>query len=87
MAILGEQLDPPAPTADHGAARINRIYNQICMQVAQQLSIVKGIADHHGRTDIDTAMGADASEFASFYAAAKTFAETHPDCTVEDLPS
>lgn len=87
MPILGENANPVVPTAAHGVARIQRIYNQMCVQVSQQLAQVKKIVDIHGRSAIDAEFGDDATEFANFYASAKTFAESHPSCSVEDLPS
>jgi hypothetical protein len=87
MPILGEQGSSPAPTPAHGKARIQAIYNEMCATIEQRLAMVRQIVEFHGRSNIDTEFGADATEFANFYATAKTFAESHPGCTVEDLPT
>ena len=83
-----ETLGPAKPTAQQGALRLKRTLAHAFQQIETSLAQARQIVERHGRSPVDTALGADKQQAASLYQALKTFVEKNkPGSKIPDLPS
>jgi len=87
MPLL-ETPQPTQPTAEDGARMIRRILSQSVNQMDRSLAQVRHIVQRYGRSEIETALGADAAELQAVYQKLKQcLQEVDNSRDVPDLPS
>ena len=72
-----DTVAPPQPSAEKGAVRIRRTLAQSFHQIEASLTQVRQIMERHGASEVQSALGADATEVSELYQALKEFCETH----------
>ncbi len=83
-----ESLAPPSPTAQQGAVRVKRMLAQPFQQIEASLAEVRRVVERHGRSSINSALGADQKQVVSLYKALKTVVEQNrPGTSIPDLPN
>jgi hypothetical protein len=76
------------PTAVDGAQQIRQVFQNSFRQMEMSLRQVRDIVGRFGRANVEDALGADAKQLASLYAALKTTVESNkPNTKISDLPS